>query len=73
MRALRDRSRLRWHRGELALLFRKLATPSTDVAQFENVEQLESKGLAAALDEIAARLGGSLITEKRSARPAWGG
>jgi 5'-3' exonuclease len=48
-----------------ALLFRKLATLRTDIALFEDVEQLRWNGPTPAFESIAARLDGA-VTEKRS-------
>ena len=47
-----------------ALLFRKLATLRTDIALFEDVEQLRWKGPTPGFDELAARLDRAK-TEKR--------
>jgi hypothetical protein len=52
---------------ERALLFRTLATLRTDIALFDDVDQLRWNGPTASFDALAARLDAAL-TEKR--RPA---
>jgi 5'-3' exonuclease len=53
-----------------ALLFRTLATLRTDIALFENVDELEWKGPAPAFPLLAARLDGARTIEPSSRRPA---
>jgi 5'-3' exonuclease len=55
---------------EQAMLFRTLATLRTDIAVFEDIEQLRWHGPTAQFSEIAARLDAA-VTEK-SAKPARG-
>ncbi len=50
-----------------ALLFRTLATLRTDIALFENVDQLKWNGPTPALDAIAARFDAA-ITEPKPTR-----
>jgi len=52
---------------ESALLFRRLATLRTDIALFENVDQLRWKGPSPAFAEIAARLDAARTETRRSA------
>jgi 5'-3' exonuclease len=52
------------HQRDRALLFRKLATLRTDIAIFEDVEQLRWNGLTPAFDSWAARFD-SAITERK--------
>jgi hypothetical protein len=42
--------------GERALLFRTLATLRTDIALFDDVDQLRWKGPSPAFDELGPRL-----------------
>jgi 5'-3' exonuclease len=49
-----------------ALLFRTLATLRTDIALFEDVDQLQWQGPTAALDAIAARFDAAITQPKRS-------
>jgi 5'-3' exonuclease len=51
---------------ERALLFRTLATLRTDIALFENVDQLRWNGPTPAFDELAARLDAAPTETKRS-------
>ena len=50
-----------------ALLFRTLATLRTDIALFEDVDQLRWNGPTAAFDALAARLDAALTERRRSA------
>jgi hypothetical protein len=50
-----------------ALLFRTLATLRTDIALFDDVDQLRWKGRAPGFAELAARLDGA-VTEGRRPR-----
>jgi len=50
-----------------ALLFRTLATLRTDIALFEDVDQLRWQGETPAFAEIAARLDGAVTAKRRSA------
>ncbi len=52
---------------EHALLFRRLATLRTDVALYEDVEQLRWAGPKAAFEKLAARLDAAKIESPRSA------
>jgi 5'-3' exonuclease len=61
--ALADTLRREW---EQALLFRKLATLRTDIALFDDVEQLRWNGPNPEFEAIAAELDGA-ITESRKA------
>ncbi len=54
---------------DLAFLFRKLATLRTDIALFDDVEQLRWNGPAAAFSELAARLDAA-VTQNKRVRPA---
>jgi 5'-3' exonuclease len=49
---------------ERAVLFRTLATLRTDIALFDNVDQLQWKGPTAALDAIAARFDAAAVEPK---------
>jgi 5'-3' exonuclease len=51
-----------------ALLFRTLATLRTDIALFDDVDQLRWNGPTPGLDEIAARLDAAISETKRPAR-----
>ncbi len=51
-----------------ALLFRTLATLRTDIALFDNVDQLRWKGPAAEFDEIAKRLDAAVAGSRRFPR-----
>lgn len=53
---------------ERALLFRTLATLRTDIALFDNVDQLRWKGPAAEFDEIAKRLDAAVAGSRRFPR-----
>ena len=53
---------------ERALLFRKLATLRTDVALFDDVEQLRWEGPAAEFAALAAKLDAAVTEAKRGAR-----
>jgi 5'-3' exonuclease len=51
-----------------ALLFRKLATLQTDIALFDNVEQLRWTGPTPAFAALAARLDAAVTEDKRTVR-----
>jgi 5'-3' exonuclease len=51
-----------------ALLFRTLATLRTDIALFDDVDQLRWNGPTPGLDEVAARLDAAISETKRPAR-----
>lgn len=51
-----------------ALLFRNLATLRTDIALFENVDELRWKGPAAGFDEMAKRLDAAVAGSRRFPR-----
>jgi 5'-3' exonuclease len=53
---------------DLALLFRTLATLRTDIALFDDVDQLRWNGPTPGLDEVAARLDAAISETKRPAR-----
>jgi 5'-3' exonuclease len=53
---------------ENALLFRKLATLRTDIALFEDVDQLRWRGPTSAFDEIAQRLDAARTTTSPQSR-----
>src|SRR5271167_773701 len=57
---------------ERALLFRTLATLRTDIALFDDVEQLRWNGPTPAFDSLAARLDAALTEKRRpvTSRPA---
>jgi 5'-3' exonuclease len=55
---------------DLALLFRTLATLRTDIALFDDVDQLRWNGPTPGLDEVAARLDAAISEAKRPARSA---
>ena len=59
------------HEWDRAVLFRTLATLRTDIALFEDVDQLRWKGPTPAFDGLAAGLDGAR-TELRTARPTVG-
>jgi hypothetical protein len=48
-----------------ALLFRRLATLRTDIALFEDVDQLRWRGPTPALDAIVARFDAAITQPKR--------
>ncbi len=51
---------------ERALLFRTLATLRTDIALFENVDQLRWKGPTAGFEALAARLDAARTESRRA-------
>ena len=51
---------------ESALLFRTLATLRTDIALFEDVDELEWRGPAAGFDALGARLDAAITGTKRN-------
>lgn len=55
---------------ENALLFRTLARLRSDIALFENVDQLRWNGPTAAYDELAARLDAAVTAKRKAPRPA---
>jgi len=57
---------------DLALLFRKLATLRTDIALFEDVDQLRWKGPTPAFDRLAARLDAAATESRTVARRSKG-
>ncbi len=50
------------------MLFRRLATLRTDMALFDDVEQLRWKGPTPAFDSLAASLGAAVTKTKRLRR-----
>ena len=54
---------------ERALLFRTLATLRTDIALFEDVDQLQWKGPSADFEALAARLDAASIESRRTGTP----
>jgi len=64
--ALADTLHREW---DQALLFRKLATLRTDIALFDEVEELRWKGPTSAYDKWAARLDSAEIEERKSGTP----
>jgi 5'-3' exonuclease len=55
-----------------AVLFRRLATLRTDIALFEDVEQLRWKGPAPGFEALAARLDAARTEKREGARPGSG-
>ena len=56
--------------GDLALLFRRLATLRIDIALFEDVDQLRWKGPSSAFEAIGRRLDAAVAETKRNVRKA---